>query len=161
MMGGSDKIMAKGRELMGQGKYLHAVEILDRLVFAEPRNQPARDLLADAYEQLGYQKESPSLRNSFLQGAYELRSGMPTGDGAAHRQRRTWSAPCPPDSWLDFLGISMDPKRADGLRLTINLVTPDNGEKYLIELSNATLTNIEGVQCAEAGPHGHASIART
>lgn len=28
----------------------------------------------------------------------------------------------------------------------INLVTPDNGEKYLVELSNATLTNIEGVQ---------------
>ena len=46
MMGGSEKIMAKGQELMGQGKYLHAVEILDRLVFAEPKNQPARDLLA-------------------------------------------------------------------------------------------------------------------
>ena len=41
-----------------------SVEILDKLVFAEPKNQPARDLLADAYEQLGYQKESTSLRNS-------------------------------------------------------------------------------------------------
>jgi alkyl sulfatase BDS1-like metallo-beta-lactamase superfamily hydrolase len=145
MMGGSEKIMAKGRELMGQGKYLHAVEILDRLVFAEPKNQPARDLLADAYEQLGYQKESPSLRNSFLQGAYELRSGMPTGTAPS-----TGSADVirsmPTGFWLDFLGISMDPKRAEGLRLAINLVTPDNGEKYLIELSNATLTNIEGVQ---------------
>ena len=40
----------------------------------------------------------------------------------------------------------MDPKRADGMRLTINLVTPDNGEKYLIEMSNATLTNIKGIQ---------------
>ena len=29
-------------------------------------------------------------------------------------------------------------------RFTINLITPDNGEKFLIELSNATLTNIEG-----------------
>jgi alkyl sulfatase BDS1-like metallo-beta-lactamase superfamily hydrolase len=48
--------------------------------------------------------------------------------------------------WLDFLGISMDPKRADGMKFTINLVTPDNGEKYLIELSNATLTNIQGQQ---------------
>jgi alkyl sulfatase BDS1-like metallo-beta-lactamase superfamily hydrolase len=148
MMGGSEKIMAKGRELMGQGKYLHAVEILDRLVFAEPKNQPARDLLADAYEQLGYQKESPSLRNSFLQGAYELRSGMPSGvapsTGSADVIRSM-----PTGFWLDFLGISMDPKRADGLRLTINLVTPDNGEKYLVELSNATLTNIEGVQAAK------------
>jgi alkyl sulfatase BDS1-like metallo-beta-lactamase superfamily hydrolase len=48
--------------------------------------------------------------------------------------------------WLDFLAISMDPKRAEGLRFTVNLVTPDNGEKYLVELSNATLTNIEGQQ---------------
>jgi alkyl sulfatase BDS1-like metallo-beta-lactamase superfamily hydrolase len=130
---------------MDQGKYLHAVEILDKLVFAEPRNQPARDLLADAYEQLGYQKESPSLRNSFLQGAYELRSGMPSGTAPS-----TGSADVirsmPTGFWLDFLGISMDPKRAEGLAFTINLVLPDIGEKYLIELSNATLTNIEGVQ---------------
>jgi len=145
MMGGAERIMTRGRELMAEGKYLHAVEILDKLVFAEPRNQPARDLLADAYEQLGYQKESPSLRNSFLQGAYELRSGMPSGTapstGSADVVRSM-----PTGFWLDFLGISMDPKRAEGLEFTINLVLPDIGEKYLIELSNATLTNIEGVQ---------------
>ena len=38
----------------------------------------------------------------------------------------------------------MDPKKAEGLHYTLNLVTPDNGEKYAVELSNATLTNIEG-----------------
>jgi alkyl sulfatase BDS1-like metallo-beta-lactamase superfamily hydrolase len=145
MMGGSDKIMAKGRELQAQGRYLEAVEILDKLVFAEPRNQPARDLLADAYEQLGYQMESTSLRNSFLQGVYELRNGMPTGTAPS-----TGSADVirsmPTGFWLDFLGISMDPKRSEGMQLTINLVLPDIGEKYLVELRNATLTNIEGVQ---------------
>jgi len=145
MMGGSDKILAKGRELQAQGKYLESVEILNKLVFAQPKNQPARDLLADAYEQLGYQMESTSLRNSFLQGTYELRSGMPTGTAPS-----TGSADVirsmPTGFWLDFLGISMDPKRAEGTSLTINLVLPDIGEKYLIELGNATLTNIEGVQ---------------
>jgi alkyl sulfatase BDS1-like metallo-beta-lactamase superfamily hydrolase len=145
MMGGSDKILAKGRELQAQGKYLEAVEILDKLVFAEPRNQPARDLLADAYEQLGYQMESTSLRNSFLQGVYELRNGMPTGTAPS-----TGSADVirsmPTGFWLDFLGISMDPKRSEGMELTINLVLPDIDEKYLVELRNATLTNIEGVQ---------------
>ena len=79
MMGGSDKIMAKGRQLVAQGKYLEASEILNKLVFAQPRNQPAKDLLASAYEQLGYQKESPTLRNIFLQGAFELRNGLPGG----------------------------------------------------------------------------------
>jgi alkyl sulfatase BDS1-like metallo-beta-lactamase superfamily hydrolase len=149
MMGGSAKIMAKGRELMNQGKYLAAVEILNRLVFAELRNQPARDLLAETYEQLGYQTESPSVRNSFLQGAFELRSGLPGGvpvQSTGPDVVRAMST----GQWLDFIGISMDPKRAEGLKFAINLITPDNGEKYAVELSNATLTNIQGEQARSA-----------
>jgi len=46
--------------------------------------------------------------------------------------------------FLDFLGIKMDARKADGLRFTINLITPDNGEKFVIEMENSTLTNIEG-----------------
>ena len=145
MMGGSAKIMAKSRELMGKGKYLEASEILNRLVFAEPQNQPARKLLADVYEQLGYQTESPSVRNSFLQGAYELRSGMPGGvpvQSTGPDVVRAMST----EQWLDFVAISMDPKKAEGMKLVINLVTPDNSEKHAVELSNATLTTIKGEQ---------------
>ena len=149
MMGGAAKIIAKGEELVAQGKYLHASEILDKLVFAEPQNQDARQLLAEAYEQLGYQAESTSVRNTFLQGAFELRNGLPAGV-APRSTGPDVIRGMPTSFWLDFLGISMDPKRAEGLRMTINLVTPDNDEKYLIELSNATLTNIEGVQSSTA-----------
>ena len=46
--------------------------------------------------------------------------------------------------FLDFLGIRMDSRKAEGMRFTINLITPDNGEKFAIELENATLTNIKG-----------------
>ena len=145
MMGGSARIMAKGQELIDQGKYLEATEILNKLVFAQSQNMPARRLLANAYEQLGYQAESTSVRNSYLQGSYELRNGLP--GGAPPRSTgpdvvRAMST----EMWLDFLGISMDPKRAEGISFTINLITPDNGEKYLVELSNATLTNIKGQQ---------------
>jgi alkyl sulfatase BDS1-like metallo-beta-lactamase superfamily hydrolase len=77
-------------------------------------------------------------------GALELRSGIPEG--------------APPDSsgpdmigamstglFLDFIGIRMDSKQAEALgEYSINLITPDNGEKFAIELSNATLTNVEG-----------------
>ena len=145
MMGGAEKIMARGKELIDQGKYLEAVEILNRLFLAEPKNQPARDLLADAYEQLGYQTESPSVRNSFLQGAFELRSGLPgspTPNPTGPDVVRAMST----EQWLDFLAISMDPRKAEGLAFVINLVTPDNGEKYAVELSNATLTSIKGEQ---------------
>jgi alkyl sulfatase BDS1-like metallo-beta-lactamase superfamily hydrolase len=149
MMGGSVKIMAKGKQLLAKGQYLQATEILNKLVFAQPQNQPARRMLADAYEQLGYQSESTSVRNSFLQGAYELRNGLPGGTP----QRSTGPdvvRAMSTEMWLDFLGISMDPKKAEGMRFTINLVTPDNGEKYLVELSNATLTNIKGQQAKNA-----------
>lgn len=145
MMGGADKIMARGKELSEQGKYLLATEILNKLVFAEPGNQPARQLLADVYEQLGYQAESTSVRNTFLQGAYELRNGLPGGTPPRSTGPDVVRA-MSTGHWLDFIGISMDPKKAEGPGFTINLVTPDNGEEFILELSNATLTNIKGFQ---------------
>jgi alkyl sulfatase BDS1-like metallo-beta-lactamase superfamily hydrolase len=47
--------------------------------------------------------------------------------------------------FLNFLAIKMDARRAEGLEFVMNLVTPDNGERFVVELSNATLTNIEGL----------------
>jgi alkyl sulfatase BDS1-like metallo-beta-lactamase superfamily hydrolase len=149
MMGGSAKIIGKGKELVAQGKYLHASEILNRLVFAEPQNQAARRLLADAYEQLGYRAESTSVRNSFLQGAFELRNGLPGGvppRSTGPDVVRAMST----EQWLDFVGISVDPKRTEGLRFAINLVTPDNGERYAIEMSNGTLSSLAGYQAKDA-----------
>jgi alkyl sulfatase BDS1-like metallo-beta-lactamase superfamily hydrolase len=145
MMGGADKIIAKGKQLYNEGKYRHAVEILNKLVFAQPANQPAKDLLADVYEQIGYQKESPSQRNSFLAGAYELRNGMPTG-ASPKTSGPDMIAGMSTGLWLDFLAVQLDGTKVEGKRFAINFVTPDNGEKYAVELSNATLTNIEGYQ---------------
>jgi len=145
MMGGAEKIMAKGQELYDSGKYLLAVEILNKLVFAEPENQAAKDLLADNFEQIGYQKESPSVRNSFLAAAFELRNGIPQGASpktSGPDMIRGMST----GVWLDFLAVRMDSTKVEGNQYSINLVTPDNGEKYAIELNNATLTSIEGYQ---------------
>ncbi|TCK36752.1 alkyl sulfatase BDS1-like metallo-beta-lactamase superfamily hydrolase [Paraburkholderia sp. BL8N3] len=145
MMGGSAKIIAKGKQLTDQSKYLLATEILNKLVFAEPHNQEARRLLADAYEQLGYRAESTSVRNSFLQGAFELRNGLPSGVAPKSSSPDVIRA-MSTEQWLDFVAISMDPKKAEGMNFTVNLVTPDNGERYAVEMSNATLTNIKGYQ---------------
>ncbi len=145
MMGGSDKILAEGKKLYDQGKYLYAVEILNKLVFAEPQNQPAKDFLADVYEQIGYQNESTSVRNSFLAGAYELRNGIPKGaypSSSGPDMIRSMTT----ELWLDFLGIRLDESKVEGKYFVINFVTPDNGEIYAVELSNSTLTNIKGQQ---------------
>ena len=106
---------------------------------------PARRLLADAYEQLGYQAESTSVRNSYLQGAYRTAQRPArrraaalyrSGRGARHVDREVAGLP----------GHQHGSEEGRRLAFTINLVTPDNGEKYLVELSNATLTNIKGQQ---------------
>jgi alkyl sulfatase BDS1-like metallo-beta-lactamase superfamily hydrolase len=145
MMGGAEPILARGRDLISQGSYLLATEILNKLVYAQPDNIDARHLLADAFEQLGYQQESPSVRNSFLAAALELRSGIPTGvapKSSGPDLIRALST----SQFLDFLGIRVDPAKASGVDFTINLITPDNGERFVIELSNATLTNLQGFQ---------------
>lgn len=149
MMGGAEKIINKGKKLYDQGKYFYATEILDKLVHAEPKNQVAKDLLADVYEQIGYQKESPSVRNSFLAAAFELRNGVPSGASPKSTGPdviRGMST----GLWLDFLAVRLDVSKAEGKHFTINFVTPDNGEKYLIELSNSALTAIEGIQSPKA-----------
>jgi alkyl sulfatase BDS1-like metallo-beta-lactamase superfamily hydrolase len=149
MMGGASKIIAKGRALFKEGNYKHATEILNKLVYAEPTNQEAKDLLADNFEQLGYQQESPSVRNSFLAGAYELRNGIPTGASPKGTSPDLVGA-MSTELFLDFLAIRLDSKKAGDQKFTFNLITPDNGEKFVVELSNATLTNLQGFQSKNA-----------
>jgi len=149
MMGGAKPIMAKGQELYKQGKYRYAQEILNKLVYAEPKNQPAKDLLADVFEQIGYQQESSSIRNAYLAAAFELRNGIPSGATPKSSGPDLVRA-MDTGLWLDFLGVRLDSKKAEGHEFKINLVTPDNDEKFIVELSNATLTNIKGFQAADA-----------
>jgi alkyl sulfatase BDS1-like metallo-beta-lactamase superfamily hydrolase len=149
MMGGASKIIAKGKELFNEGKYKYAMEILNKLVYAEPTNQEAKDLLANNFEQLGYQAESPSVRNSYLAAAYELRNGIPTGATPKSGSPDLVGA-IGTELFLDFLGVRLDSKKAGNEHFTINLVTPDNKEKFAIELSNGTLTNASGFQAKNA-----------
>ena len=154
MMGGAAPILARARDLLNSGDYLLATEILTKLVYAEPGNTEAKELLADAFEQLGYQRESPSLRNSFLAAAFELRSGIPTG-AAPKSSGPDLIRAVSTGQFLDLLGIRLNPAKASDAQFVVNILTPDNGEKFVVELSNGTLTNLEGFQA------GHADLTIT
>jgi alkyl sulfatase BDS1-like metallo-beta-lactamase superfamily hydrolase len=149
MMGGADAILKKGRSLYEAGDYRHAMEIVNKLVNAEPQNRKAKSLLADIFEQLGYQYESASLRNSFLSAAQELRAGVPamlgveTGGPDAIKALTT-------SQWWDAIAIRVDSHKADGIAFKLNFVTPDNGESLVVEMSNGTLTNIVGFTTPDA-----------
>lgn len=149
MMGGSAAILARGRSLVESGDYLLATEIVNKLVYAEPDNVEAKQLLADAFEQLGYQNESPSVRNSFLAAAFELRSGIPQG-AAPKSSGPDMIRALSTSQFLDVLGIRLNSAAAAGSAFTVNLITPDTGETFVVELSNATLTNLAGYRADDA-----------
>ena len=52
--------------------------------------------------------------------------------------------------WGDAIGTRGDSSQADGLEFTINLITPDTNENFVIEMSGATLSNIEGFLSTDA-----------
>jgi len=149
MMGGAGPILTKGRELHDAGMYREAQEIVNKLVLAEPDNAEAKGLLADIFEQLGYQQESPSVRNSFLAAALELRSGIPDGvppeTGSADVLRALTT-----EMYFDYLAIRMDGTRLDGVEFTANIAHPDVDERYVVELSNSTLTTQVGFVASDA-----------
>jgi alkyl sulfatase BDS1-like metallo-beta-lactamase superfamily hydrolase len=149
MMGGAEPILEKARALFDSGDYQYAMEIVNKLVYAEPDNADAKFLLADIFEQLGYQYESTSMRNAFLSAARELRfgvqevSGLESGGPDAMRALTT-------SQWWDAVAIRVDSAKADGINFKLNFVTPDNGEQLTVEMSNGTLTNIVGYTAPDA-----------
>ena len=145
MMGGSEPILAKGRELYNEGCYLEAVEILNKLVYAEPDNEAAKQLLADNFEQIGYQQESSSVRNSFLSGAYELRSHIPDGIPPSASGPDLMRA-LTTEMFFDAVAIRMDSTQVEDIEFVANIKHPDTGEELVVELSNATLTTQSGFQ---------------
>ena len=149
MMGGAEKILAKGQQLYDTGRYRLARRSWTSWFTPSRTMSARRDLLADVFEQIGYQQESPSVRNSFLAAAYELRTGVPEGQ-TARTAGADFVRAMTTDMFLDYTAIRLDTKKAGTDEFTINLVTPDNGEKYVVELSNGVLTNVEGYQAKQA-----------
>ncbi|HEY7255451.1 MAG TPA: alkyl sulfatase dimerization domain-containing protein, partial [Solirubrobacterales bacterium] len=133
-MGGGEQALARARESFDAGDYRWVAEIANHLVFADPENAAARELQAEALEQLGYGAGNATWRNFFLVGARELREGV----------SGTPTATAPPDflarlsvaQLLDAMAIRVDGPRAWALRLRIDWVVTDPDEAHAITLRN-------------------------
>jgi alkyl sulfatase BDS1-like metallo-beta-lactamase superfamily hydrolase len=138
-MGGAEAVLARARESFEAGDYRWVAEVVNHVIFAEPENEAARELQADALEQLGYGAENATWRNFFLMGAQELRegiSGTPTDSAAPDLLGQLSVAQI-----LDAMAIRLDGKRAWDVRLTIAWQVTDPDERHLLELENAVLTH--------------------
>ena len=78
-LGSTELVLCKAKKDYAKGEYQWVAQITKELVYADPANQKARNLCADALEQLGYQAESGAWRNAYLMGAAELRKGNLSG----------------------------------------------------------------------------------
>jgi alkyl sulfatase BDS1-like metallo-beta-lactamase superfamily hydrolase len=78
-MGGPSAVIENASTAFAEGDYRWVAEVLNHVVMTDPDNIEARALLADTYEQLGYQAESAVWRNFYLCGSFELRYGLPKG----------------------------------------------------------------------------------
>ena len=149
MMGGATAIISRGQVLHDAGQYRLAMEILNKLVYAQPENSEAKDLLASVFEQLGYQYESASMRNVFLSSAQELRNGAPAV-AAPRGTTPSLARAMTTTQWWDAVATRVDSGLADGTNFTINFSSPDTQQNFIVEMSGGTLSNIEGYLSGDA-----------
>jgi len=148
-MGGADAIISKAREYYNKGDYRWVAQVLNHVVFSDPDNSTARELEADALEQLGYQAESGPWRNFYLTGAQELRNGIvkrPATNTVSPDTVKTMNL----DSFFDYMAMRLDASRANDKIMTFNFVFPDINEKYLVTLENSVLNHTKDFQAQNA-----------
>lgn len=71
-LGDTDKVLEKARDDFEAGEYQWVAELTSVIVYAQPDNQDARYLCADALEQLGYQAESGAWLNAYLEDIIKI-----------------------------------------------------------------------------------------
>ncbi|MCZ6655628.1 MAG: MBL fold metallo-hydrolase [Planctomycetota bacterium] len=157
-MGGADAVVKKAQGYYNKGEFRWVAEVLNHVVFASPEHAAAKSLLADTYEQLGYQAESGPWRNFYLTGAKELRVGvkvLPTPNTASPDTVRAMAL----DTFFDFLGVRLNGPKAEGKKIALNFEFTDTGQKYALGVENGALHYSKGR--LHAKPDARLALPRT
>ena len=156
-MGGIDSVVQQARISFERGEYRWVAQVLDHAVSAEPDHIAARELLADALEQLGYQAESGPWRNFYLTGAQELRDGIQSTDMPSAESSQSISA-MPLSVIFDSMAVRLNAEEFLDRDLAINFKFTDTGEESLLTLKHGVLNHFPGRQHDEA--HATVRLAR-
>jgi alkyl sulfatase BDS1-like metallo-beta-lactamase superfamily hydrolase len=134
-MGGADAIVQQVQSEHGNPRW--AAQVLNYVVFADPDNTQARELLAGVYDSLGDGAENGPWRNFFLQGAAELRGQL----------AKTKIDPSNPDMAMaltvdqvfDSLAIRVNGPKAWDKTVSIDWNFTDLKQQVRLQLSNGAL----------------------
>lgn len=140
LMGGPGAVLEHAQKAYDSGDYRWASQLLQHLVFAQPDNQAAKFLQADAFEQLGYQAEAATWRNIYFTGARELRVGTPSQDPSVASSVDLLRN-LPLEMAFDYLGIQLDDAKTAGKALAINFEVDGTGQRYALVLKNRVLNS--------------------
>ncbi|MEO9524822.1 alkyl/aryl-sulfatase [Marinobacter alexandrii] len=154
-MGGEEEVLRKAHKDFEAGDYRWVASVTRQLIYANPDNQAARELAADALEQLGYQAEAGTWRSAYLVGAHELRNGIDTPKHVGLQPDLMQALDT--SMFFDAMAVRLNPNKAAGKHLVINWSVTDQGEDYRLNLQNATLTYRSG----ELDDEAHASVRMT
>ena len=137
-MGGSDAVLEKAALYLEKGEYRWVGEVLNHVVFAEPDNMQARNMLAEAYRQMGYQAESGPWRDIYLSGAQELAKGKAV-EGFTKLASREFILQVPLIEFMKLLSVSLDAEKAAGERLKINVLFRDLDQNFVLTIRNSVM----------------------
>jgi len=148
-MGGADAILKKAKADYDKGDYRWVMQVLMQVVYADPSNMKARNLTADASEQLGYQSEAGTWRGWYLSAAKDLREGvkpLPVVDFASPDT----VAAMPLELFFDYLSIRLNGPKAEGKTIKLNLDLPDTKDKYVLVVKYGVLQYHKDQQAKDA-----------
>ncbi|MFJ9564491.1 alkyl/aryl-sulfatase [Streptomyces fuscichromogenes] len=140
-MGGAEEVLRRARQSYADGDFRWVAQVVGHVVFADPGNSEARELQADALEQLGYGSENGTWRNLYLVGAYELRNGSvgtPTVTASADVL-----AALTLEQLFDALAIRVDGPAGWDADITVRWNVKD-GDPVTMRLRNGVLTHGTG-----------------
>lgn len=139
---GRDAILAEGQRAIDDADYRWAAQILHHLVFTDPDDAVARELQADAYEQLGYQAEGPQWRGIYLTAAKELRDGIVPARFASASPDTILAMPT--DILFDFVAVHVNGEKAADANTRIDFTFTDTGATWTMWIRNGVLNAREG-----------------
>ena len=152
-LGGPERVLTLAGEAFAEADYQWVCELLQHLVNVEPEHVQARALLADALEQLGYQAESGPWRNFYLCGARELREGVPAGSQV--QISRGVARGMPLEDFYKALAVRLNPERAEGLHVRVNLHFEDLNTQHLLTIERSVMHAWPGRSSSEADADVH------
>ncbi len=149
-MGGADAVLERARASFTDGDYRWVVEVVNHVVFADPTNDGARLLQADALEQLGYQAESGPWRAFYLTGAQELRNGTPVGLPTPALASADVLAAMTVEMLFELMGVRLRGLEASAHSLRFTVVVPERDESWLLGVEHGALHHVRTVANRDA-----------